>query len=245
MDKQQIRENEILEKLGLDDYYILQKKEGYRFTIDPILLAAFTEPGYGNKILDLGTGGGILPFLLQKNNKEKNLEITGIDIQKEYIDMALRSREINKTKNIEFLEIDIKMIPENFKSSFDIVITNPPFFKKEEGKINNKPDIAMARHELEVDFLKIIKAGAYSLNPKGRFVFIQRSERLLEIGRSLQEEGMIINRLRLIYGDEKAPAKLFLAEAVKRKNTQLKVLPPLIIYDKEGNYKEEVRCLYD
>jgi SAM-dependent methyltransferase len=83
-----IRKDEVLEKLGLAEYYILQKKEGYRFTIDPILLAGFAETGYHDKILDLGTGGGILPFLLQKNNPGKNLTITGIDIQREYIEMA-------------------------------------------------------------------------------------------------------------------------------------------------------------
>lgn len=245
MNKEEIREDEVLEKLGLANYWILQKKEGYRFTIDPILLANFVEAKKGNKILDLGTGGGILPFLLQKNNQEKKLQITGIDIQKKYIDMAQRSGLINKTDNIDFLEMDIKNIPEYFRGAFDIVISNPPFFKANEGKVNSRKDIALSRHELEIDFPRIIKAGKYSLKDKGRFLFIQRSERLLEIGSSLQEEGMSLQRLQLIYGDEKTPSKLFLGEAVKRKNTQLKILPPLIIYDKEGNYKEEVRCLYD
>ena len=141
--------------------------------------------------------------------------------------------------------MDIKNIPEYFRGAFDIVISNPPFFKANEGKVNSRKDIALSRHELEIDFPRIIKAVKYSLKDKGRFLFIQRSERLLEIGSSLQEEGMSLQRLQLIYGDEKTPSKLFLGEAVKRKNTQLKILPPLIIYDKEGNYKEEVRCLYD
>lgn len=245
MNKEQILEDEVLEKLGLANYWILQKKEGYRFTIDPILLANFAEVRKGNKILDLGTGGGILPFLLQKNNQEKNLQITGIDIQKEYIEMARRSGEINKTDNIDFLEMDITNIPEDFQGLFDIVISNPPFFKAKEGKINSRQDIALSRHELEIDFPRIVKAGKYSLKDKGKFVFIHRSERLLEIGRSLQEEGMSLQRLQLIYGDEKAPSKVFLAEAVKRRSTQLKILAPLIIYDGKGNYKEEVRCLYD
>lgn len=245
MNNQEIQEDEVLEKLGLDDYWILQKKEGYRFTIDPILLASFAEVRDGNKILDLGTGGGILPFLLQKNNKDKNLQIVGIDIQSDYIEMARRSAKINKSANIDFMTMDIKKIPEYFQRSFDLVISNPPFFKANEGKINIREDIALARHELEIDFSKIIKGGAYSLNDKGRFIFIQRSERLLEIGGDLQDQGMSLKRLRLIYGDEKAPPKLFMGEAVKRKNTQLKFLPPLIVYDEKGNYKEEVRRLYD
>jgi tRNA1Val (adenine37-N6)-methyltransferase len=240
-----IRKDEVLEKLGLAEYYILQKKEGYRFTIDPILLAGFAETGYHDKILDLGTGGGILPFLLQKNNPEKNLTITGIDIQREYIEMALRSKIINKTDSINFLEMDIKNIPANFRNSFNVIITNPPFFKVNEGKINQKKEIALARHELEVSFLQIIKAAAFSLKDNGKFYFIHRSERLMEIGRALTQEGLSISRLRLIYNDEKTPSKLFLGEAVKRKNPQLKVSPPLIIYDDKGNYKEEVRCLYD
>ncbi len=240
-----IQENEVLEKLGLAEYYILQKKEGYRFTIDPILLAGFTEMGYHDKILDLGTGGGILPFLLQKNNQEKNLQITGIDIQREYIDMALRSKEINKTENINFLEMDIKSIAANFRNSFDVVITNPPFFKVNEGKINSKKEIALARHELEVDFRQIIRAAFWSLKDNGKFFFIHRSERLMEICRVLPQEGLSLSRMKLIHNDEKTASKLFLGEAVKRKNPQLKVLPPLIIYDNQGNYKEEVRCLYD
>ncbi len=157
METPNIREDEVLEKLGLAEYYILQKKEGYRFTIDPILLAGFTETGYHDKILDLGTGGDS-PFLLQKNNREKELLIIGIDIQREYIDIALRSKKINKTENINFLEIDIKRIPANFRNPFDVVVTNSPFFKVNEGKINHKKDIALSCHELEVDFSQIIKA---------------------------------------------------------------------------------------
>lgn len=245
METSNIREDEVLEKLGLAEYYILQKKEGYRFTIDPILLAGFTETGYHDKILDLGTGGGILPFLLQKNNREKELLIIGIDIQREYIDMALRSKKINKIENINFLEIDIKDIPANFRNSFDVVVTNPPFFKVNEGKINHKKDIALSRHELEVDFSQIIKAATWSLKENGKFFFVHRSERLMEIGRTLNQEGLNFSRIRLIYNDEKTSSKLFLGEAVKRKNPQLKVLPPLIIYDDSGKYKEEVRCLYD
>jgi len=240
-----VQQDEVLEKLGLADYYILQKKDGYRFSIDPILLAGFIKTINQDKILDLGTGGGILPFLLQKNNPEKNLEITGIDIQEEYIDMANRSKELNKTDNIQFVEMDIKSVHKDFKNQFDLVVTNPPFFRVNEGKINSKKDIAIARHELEVDFLTIINTANYSLKENGRFVFIQRSERLLEISKSLHDEGLSITSLQMIYPNEKASSKLFMAEAVKRKKPQLKVLPPLIIYDIQGNYKEEVRILYE
>lgn len=245
MENAMIPEDEVLEKLGLAEYYILQKKEGYRFTIDPVLLAGFAETNKEEKILDLGTGGGILPFLLQKNNSDKNLQITGIDIQREYIEMAGRSRILNNSTNIEFYEMDIKDIPDHFKRNFDMVISNPPFFRAREGKVSLRRDIAIAKHELEIDFLGIIKAASKAMKDNGRFIFILRSERLMEAGTLLAQEGLCIQKLQLIYPDEKSSSKLFMAEAVKRKNPQLKVLAPLIIYDLKGNYMEEVKSLYE
>lgn len=240
-----IKEDEVLEELGLLKYHILQKKEGYRFSIDPILLAGFAPVKERDRLLDLGTGGGILPFLLQKKHEEKNLSITGIDIQEDYIDMAQRSVQINKLTNLEFLVEDIKNLSVRYKGSFDLVTCNPPFYALSEGKISQKKDLALARHEVAVDLPAIIKGGSFALKDKGTFVFIHRCHRLFEAQAYLEKEGLSINRLRFIYGKEDSPAKLFMAQAVRRKNPQLEIMPPLLVYDKEGNYREEVRSYYE
>ncbi len=240
-----IRADELLERLGLLKYHILQKKEGYRFSMDPILLAGFASVKEKDRLLDLGTGGGILPFLLQKKHEDKDLSFTGVDIQADYIDMAQRSAKINELTNLEFFVEDIKNLPEKYKASFDLVICNPPFYALDEGKISKKKDLALARHEVAVDLPAIIKAGSFALKDKGAFIFIHRCHRLFEAQAYLEKEGLSINRLRFIYGKEDIPAKLFMAQAVKRKNPQLEIMAPLIVYDREGNYREEVKSYYE
>lgn len=240
-----IREDELLEELGLLKYYILQKKEGYRFSIDPILLAGFITVSQNDRILDLGTGGGILPFLLQKKNVEKKLNFTGVDIQGQYIDMAKRSAQINKLDNVDFIQADIKSLPKDFQKAFDLLICNPPFFAPHEGKVSQQEDLAIARHEIKVDFPSIAKAASFSMKERGRFFFIHRSQRLFSAYKDLEKEGLKISRLRFIHGRKDLPAKLFMAEAVKGGNPQLDLMPPLIIYDQEGVYSQEVKEYYE
>ncbi len=239
-----IKEDEVLEQLGLLDQFILQKKEGYRFTIDPILLAGFTEVKNEDQILDAGTGGGILPFLLYKNNRDKNIRITGVDIQPEYIDMAERSRKGNYLNNMTFMTADIRSIGKEYAGRYDLVITNPPFFKKKEGKISKNTEIALAKHELMIDFQTIIKKASQCLHQKGRFVFIHRSERFVEISMHLKAEGFCISRMQFIYPNANSGSKLFMAEAVKSSARQMTVMPPLIIYQEDGSYSPKVRELY-
>ena len=239
-----INPDETLEKLGLREQYIIQKKRGYRFTIDPFLLASFTSVAPGDHILDLGTGGGILPFLLCKNNPEIPVSITGIDIQPQYIDMAERSRKGNGMENIFFKTKDIRSLDKAFASSYDIVITNPPFFRVNEGKISPLEETAIARHEIAIDCKTLVAKAFYCLKPKGRFIFIHRSERLTEILIVLKEQGFCVTELQFIFADQKSGAKLFMAQAVKAASRQMSVKPPLIIYEDDGNYTEKVRDMY-
>ena len=193
----------------------------------------------------MGTGGGILPFLLQKNNLEKDLKITGIDIQKDYVEMAERSRQMNGWDNLRFLEMDIRNIGSQWQNAFDLVVCNPPFFRKGEGRQSQVPEIALARHELAVEFPEIVEKAALVLRPRGRMAFVQRSQRLPEVLEAIARRGMGLTRLRWIHAREDAPAPMFMGELVKRPRPQLTVEAPWILYDANGNYREEVRQLYE
>ena len=220
---------------------IIQDTECFCFGIDSILLTEFAKDMKKNKkIADLGTGTGILPILLSK--KVEASKIIGIEIQKNVSEMAKRSVELNKLDNIiEIINEDICYFKDN---NFDYVITNPPYKKEGTGLVSQNSNHIISRHETTVTLDKWIKVASNLLKDKGSMYMVHRPERLNEILESLKKYKLEPKRLRFVYPNINKDANLILIKAVKNAKSFLKVEKPLIIYEENGSYTEEILNIY-
>jgi tRNA1Val (adenine37-N6)-methyltransferase len=236
----------IHELLGYDKIKIVQNLEMFRFSLDSMLLAAFVEPKRDCKrIIDLGCGNAPIPLFLTMKTKA---QIYGVEIQKEVYDLAVKSVEINGFQNqIQILHADICNIYRQLGANiFDIVISNPPYFKWNESSNVNKNDyLTIARHEVKIDLEGIVKESKKLLTSSGHLYLVHRVERLSEVLLLLHTYDFGIRRLRFVYPKtESKTALLFLLEARNNRPADVRVEPPLYVY--EGNeYTEEVRTIFN
>ena len=239
-------ENERIDDLELKGLKIIQNKDGFCFGIDAVLLSDFCKDMKNNSlVIDLGTGTGILPILI--SGKTKASMIYGIEIQEEVADMANRSVVLNKLEEkIKIINTDIKNLTNQFKAqTFDVVVTNPPYMNVETGFKNNNNKKEISRHEIKANLDDFIKVSNYLLKDKGTLYMIHRSERLAEIIATLKEYKIEPKVLRFIYSNIKGESKLVLIKAIKSGNSGLKVDKPLIIYNNDSNYTNEILEIYN
>ncbi|HHY63878.1 MAG TPA: tRNA1(Val) (adenine(37)-N6)-methyltransferase [Clostridiaceae bacterium] len=236
--------DETLEDLQLNGLFILQKKDSFRFGMDAVLLSNFVTAGKGKNVLDLGTGTGIIPILLSA--KTKAGKIVGIEIQQEMADMARRSVEGNDLGDrIEIVKGDIRKAVSLFgKSSFDVVVTNPPYTRVGSGFINPGDAKAISRHEIFCTLEDILKISAEILKPSGEFFMVHRPERLADIIDGMREVNLEPKILRLVCARVGKEPSLLLVKGLKNGNPGMKILPPLFIYDEKGEYTHEARIQY-
>lgn len=173
-------DDENLEDIGLG-FKIVQSKKHYRFSVDSVLLANFVEVNSGECVVDLGTGSGIIPLLLSQ--KDEQVKIVGIEFQQSLAQMAKKSvRYNNQDSRITIIEGDLKESPFLLKGvKWDKVVSNPPYFRKEDTRISPKKEIAIARHEIKCNLEDVVKAASLLLKPGGGFYLVHRYERLTEI----------------------------------------------------------------
>lgn len=216
-----LENDEILENLN-EKYQIIQKVAGYKYGVDTILLFKFVQNLLNKKnlkLLDIGTGNGILPTLLADN--ENIQEIIGVDIQEENIERANKVLEINKIENkIKFECIDIK----KYKNSnyFDVIISNPPYMEQNGKKINENLHRAISRHELELNLEDFIINSKRLLKPIGSLYFIHRTHRLVEIIKILDKYEFSIKKIIFIFS-ENENSKMMFIEALKGKKTKIEI----------------------
>lgn len=209
-----------------EDFKLIQKTNGFRFSVDAVILSDFFTPNREGKVLDIGTGNGILPILLYAKNKAKN--IVGIDIQEENTSLAKRNMELNNlSEYVEILNYDIKEYPVG--NSFDYIISNPPYMKVDGKKQNDLNSKTIARHEIKLNLVDLVKSVKRLLKPIGSFSFVHRSYRFTEISRVLEESGFSIKRVRFVYFSKDKNSNLVLIEAWKGKKCQLEIEPPLFL----------------
>ena len=239
-----IKDDEQIDDLILGGLHLIQSREGYRFSLDAVLLSFFPELVEVRKVVDLGTGNGVIPLLLSV--RSPHVKIYGVEIQDSMVDRAKRTISYNKLQNrIEIMQGDIREIEKTIcPQRADLVISNPPFWKKGQGKINTNSERAIARHELRVEMPEIVKAAAYSLKPEGSFCLIHRANRLPEIIAAFSRNRLAVNRLRMVHSHINREAKMILIEGKKAGKKGLRILPPLIIYEKTGEYSSELRQIY-
>ncbi|KUO52858.1 MAG: hypothetical protein APF76_14625 [Desulfitibacter sp. BRH_c19] len=207
-------EGERLEDIG-SGLKIIQNKEYYRFSEDSVLLVHFIGFHPGDSILDLGTGSGIIPLLLIQ--RENNLKITGIEIQKELAYMAQRSIEYNNfEKSISIIQGDLRDSARLFgNKKWDRVVTNPPYFRVNEGRVSPKENIAIARHEIKCTLEEIIETASSLLKAQGSFYIVHRYDRLLEILLLCRKNGLFPTREQPISAQVKKSPHLILVECRK------------------------------
>lgn len=232
-----------IDDLILKGLKILQHQKQFKFAIDAVMLAHFVTVKKEQHVIDLGTGTGVIPLILWARGTKY---ITGVEINPQVVKLATESVKINNlTDSITILEGDVRNIRSILPAGkAELVVTNPPYFKPSEGKINPNLDIASARHELNGDLEDFIKAAAYLVKYRGYVAMIHTASRLAEIIKALQTYKLEPKRLRLIYPKPNKEADLILIEAVKGGSVGLKIMPPLFIYDNKGNYTEEILAWY-
>lgn len=223
---------------------VLQAKDGYRYSIDPFLLADFSEFPRGAVVIDLGSGSGILPLLLSVN---QNIErLVGLELLSDQAERARRSVALNGLSDkIEIVCGDIRNLPSRFKpESFDVVVMNPPYRKVCAGRISAGRERATARHEVAGGLADFISVAGFLLKSKGRFFCIFLVERLPELFEEMRRRRIEPKRIRFVHSRLKGDAKLVLVEGRKNGRPGLKILTPMVVYQgAEREYSDEVRSL--
>lgn len=241
-----LKQNERLDDLQINDLKIIQDTEGFCFGIDSIILSEFAKDIKKNStVIDLGTGTGIIGFLLIAKNNLKN--ITGIEVQQEVAEMAQRSVKLNNLEEkFNIINCNIKDILSKVeKESFDVVVTNPPYKKINTGGKNDNKKKLISRHEILADIFDFIKASKLVLKDKGTLYMVHRPERLCDIIYGLRENNLEPKRIRFVYSKrDSKQAKLVLIQAVKNAGEFLKIDNPLYIYEESGEYCEEILDIY-
>jgi tRNA1Val (adenine37-N6)-methyltransferase len=239
-----IRKDETLDDLIIGGLKLIQSRDGYRFSLDAVLVSFFPNLKKVNTVVDLGTGNGVIPLLLSA--RAPHLKITGIEIQDNMVDRARRGIKHNRMeKRIEIIQEDIRQIEKTLNRGIaELVISNPPFWKQGEGRLNINQEAAAARHEIYAGIEDIIRAAAYILKPGGNLCIIHRADRLIEIIRLFTHNKLGIKRIRMVHSFIDREAKMVLIEAQKARTGETIILPPLIIYENTGEYRNELKKIY-
>ncbi|MBF0465961.1 MAG: tRNA1(Val) (adenine(37)-N6)-methyltransferase [Nitrospirae bacterium] len=226
----------------IKDIKIYQRKRGYRFSIDSLLLCDFVRGGFHTKLIaDFGAGSGIIGILLAKKFTKSGVHL--VEIQEELSALSKRNVEINALDdNITVHMRDIRTVNGYFsQNSFDIVVSNPPFRKPVSGMICPDMEKAIARHELKITFDELVNSAFYLLKGKGKLVFIYHPSRFVETIEILKKNKFEPKRIRFVHSNTETEAKMYLMEAVKEGKPELTIEPPLFLYETHGQYTQEVQ----
>lgn len=239
-----LKENERIDDLNRNNLKIIQDPGRFCFGMDAVLLTGFVKVKEGAKVLDMGTGTGIIPILISAKTAASH--ITALEIQEESADMATRSILLNDLQDkIDVVNGDIKEAAEIFgKASFDAVTCNPPYMIGQHGLRNPDSAMAIARHEVLCTFDDVAKNAAAVLKPGGKFFLVHRPFRLAEIFATLMKYKLEPKRMQLVYPYVDKEPNMVLIEAVKSGKSRLTVEKPLIIYKESGVYTDDIYDIY-
>jgi tRNA1(Val) A37 N6-methylase TrmN6 len=233
------REDETLDTFYHGRILVLQKRKGYRFSVDAPLLAAFIETREGEELLEIGGGCGIISLLLSLKPWK---HITCLEIQPALADLARRNVALNQLEGkITVVEADIRDYRPGKK--FDVIFSNPPYFRLRSGWVGRCEERALARHEISLTASEVIEKMEAWLKPEGRGYLIYPMNRYKEIMELLARHGLKTWRLRLVFSKIDRPPRFFLVEAGRQERPMM-VLPPLVLFEAEGQYTEEAKRIF-
>lgn len=240
-----VYEGERLDDLQIKGYHIIQSPGRFCFGMDASLLSSFAEVRKGERALDLGTGTGILPILLEAKCDGKSY--TGLEIQEESADMARRSVAYNGLREkVDIVTGDIKEAADIFgAASFEVITVNPPYMIGNHGIKGDKEALYIARHEILCTLDDILRESAKILKENGRLYMVHRPFRLPEIFVKMCAHRIEPKRMRLVYPYVDKEPNMVLIEGRKGGNPRLTAEPPLIVYEEKGRYTKEVLELYN
>lgn len=242
----ELLENERIDDLELNNLKIIQNEKGFCFGIDSILLSDYAKNiKAGSKVIDIGTGTGIIGILLCSKSKLKS--ITGIEIQKDVAAMARRSIRLNNLEEkFDVLNINIKDVFEYIDpNTIDCIVTNPPYMKLNSGAQNIEPQKLISRHEIECNLEDIVKISYKLLKSKAEFYMVHRAERLVDIMYTLRKNKLEPKQIRFVHSKLNREPNLVLIKCVKDGGNALKIDKPLIIYNDDGTYTDEIYEIYN
>lgn len=232
--------------LGYKNLNIVQNTEWFNFSLDSVLLANFvTVRTNAKKIMDLGTGNAPIPIIL---STKTNAEIYGVEIQKEVYNLAVKSVQINNLEDrIKIFNEDARNIDMLFETdTFDVITSNPPYFKINAESLRNDNDCkTIARHEVMLNIDGVLCISKKLLKNNGILGIVHRPERLLEILDKMKNYNIEPKRIRLVYPKENLECNMILIEGTKNGKAGLKILPPLFVHDKNGEYTKEVKKMFE
>ena len=240
----ELKENERIDDLQRNGYRIIQNKDKFCFGMDAVLLSGFARVNPGDRVIDLGTGTGIIPILLEA--KYEGEHYTGLEIQEEMAEMAARSVRLNGLEEkIDIVKGDICRARERLGLAvFDVVTCNPPYMNDAHGLKNPELPKAIARHEVLCTLEDVVRESAGILKPGGHFFMVHRPHRLIEIISTLVKYKLEPKRMKMVHPFVDKDANMVLIEAVRGGKSMIKVEPPLVVYRDVGVYTDEVYQIY-
>ena len=241
-----LKENERIDDLEFKNLKIIQNKDGFCFGIDSILLTDFAKNIKKNsKVIDLGTGTGIIPILLY--GKTKNTKFVGVEIQPEVAEMANRSVKLNLLENnIEILNTNILELSKIYnRGSFDVVTTNPPYKKINTGVINENNKKLISRHEITASLEDFIRTASFLLKDLGEFYMVHRPDRLVDIFYEMRKNKIEPKKIKFIYPNKNKKTNLVLIKGIKNGKQFLEFENNLYVYNEDGNYTDEILKIYN
>ena len=240
----ELNDNERIDDLQRNGYQIIQNGNKFCFGMDAVLLSSFATARENEKVLDIGTGTGIIPILMEA--KTDGAHFTGLEIQPESADMAKRSVELNNLgSRIDIVCGDVKEADALFgRDSYDVITTNPPYMIGNHGIACSNIEKAIARHEIYCTLEDIVSKSSVLLKEKGRFYMVHRPFRLAEIFSVLVKYHLEPKRMRLVHPYIDKEPNMVLIEALKGGKSRITVESPLIVYKEPGIYTEEVYSIY-
>jgi tRNA1Val (adenine37-N6)-methyltransferase len=224
---------------------VIQSRGGYRFSMDPILLCAFAPPGEGQRVLDLGTGCGIIPLVMARRSAARHL--IGVEIQPELADIARTNVTRNRLEErVTILCMDMKGLTRKAAGgSVDLVVANPPYTPAGSGRQNPDSQRAVARHEIAITLPALLSTAAAMLDRGGRFAVCYPPGRMVDLLEGMKAAALAPRSLQAVHPFAEKGADIVLVEGVKGGKEPLTIMPPLVVYDSPGVYTEAAARIFD
>lgn len=242
-----LKENERIDDLEYKGLKIIQNENGFCFGMDAVLLSHFAKNSIrkNDKILDIGTGTGIIGILLCA--KTEASQIVGIEIQNNVADMAKRSIELNNMQDkFTIINDDLKEMNKYFNNSyFDVIVSNPPYKQDNTGLKNDSEEKIISRHEVKCDLEDVIMCASKMLKDKGSFHMVHRPERLKDILCTLNKYKLEPKEIRFVHPKANKKPNLILIKSVKNSRPFLNIQEPLYVYGEDGSYTQEILEIYE